>query len=149
VLVAAVQNARQFYDDAATVIPVLLLAVIYQSTSLHPAPGVGLLALMGIAIVALVLAALGEFECLHVAAGYRPTFGGLGVVTLALATLGTLSLIDPIYRISKAWTASPVKAPTLSLRKHKGYRAFFIAIGVVVALILIGILILSASGKPT
>jgi hypothetical protein len=144
----ATTNARQFYDDAATVIPVLLLAVIYQSKSLHPVPGVGLTGLMGIIVIAIVTSALGEFECLHVAAGYNPTHNGQGTVIAAMTILGALAVIDPLFRVAQAWTASPTTSPRATFRKHKGYRAFMIAAGVGIVLTVVGIWLLGASGTP-
>jgi len=142
-------NARQFYDDAATVIPILLLAVIYQSRNLHPVPGAGLASGMAFAALFLVIVGLGEFECLHVAAGYDPTERGKAFVAMALLLSGGLAVAEPLTRFASAWNERPQTRHRLSLRKNKGYRALVICVAVTGILMLVLGLPLGAEGKPT
>lgn len=141
-------NARQFYDDASAVIPILLLAVIYQASTLRARPRTKLGWDLSMAVLVLAIAALGEFECLHVASGYDPTRQGQVIVLLALVLLGGFAIAEPLYGYVVAINERPASHPARSVRKDKGYRAFLVSLLALAAIVIGGGLALSALGNP-
>jgi hypothetical protein len=142
-------NARQFYDDTATIIPILLLAVLYQAQGLHPTPRFGRMPLAIIATLTMVGTALAEIECLHVAAGYNPTRIGATLVEFTMVFLFVLIAVQPIVRISATWNETRAVSPSPSLRKNLGYRAsLVILVGGYLVVAIIALMVISPSGKP-
>lgn len=140
-----------FYEIAATVIPVLFLALVYQA-QFHRVEGGFISALLRYAVGygAVIFAVVGEWVCFKVLGRGFTKRHDNGLVSLALLLLGAFVVIDPILWAGRgaADGASAVlrRYGPRELREHAartaqgdGFRrrsAMLLAIGIVAVVLL-------------
>jgi hypothetical protein len=99
-----------FYSVAATIIPVLFLALIYQATALESlTPEWGASA----ALVALVLVAFGETEALSVLVTQQPSDKAQDIVMLSVSVVFLVVVLHPIMSTIKRMPDEPGHRPKL------------------------------------
>lgn len=99
-----------FYSTAATIIPVLFLALVYQTRYFRETEqpySVLSLFQFCLALGAMVVAVLGEVDAMHVLETQHPTVGYRQAAGVALIVLGTAVLSEPVLAVIGRWHDSP------------------------------------------
>jgi hypothetical protein len=99
-----------FYTVAATIIPVLFLALVYQAKYFQPEEKpYSLLSLFQVylALGTMVVAAAGEVAALHTLETQHPTLGAQQGVSIALIIFGTALLSEPVLSVIGRWPDLP------------------------------------------
>lgn len=99
-----------FYSTAATIIPVLFLALVYQTRYFRATEqpySVLSFFQFWLALGAMAVAALGEADAMHVLETQHPTVGYRQAAGVALIILGTAVLSEPALSVLGRWHDSP------------------------------------------
>lgn len=109
-LTAKVGDPLAFYSTAAVVIPVLFLALVYQTRYFRETEqpySVLSFFQFWLALGAMVVAAVGETAAMHVLETQHPTLGYRQAAGVALIVLGTAVMSEPALAVIGRWRDFP------------------------------------------